>query len=199
MKSESPAAKSFRSRSSASSSAAAGARESESRRVAASPAGEGGEAGGDVCASASPWPPTRRWALVVREPVAVYEVEAEPAVSWPWEDVLEDVAYSIRIPEPAGPARCARCQTRFSAAGPTGYAEDRPICDMCLLEGSSQLGMVMALVAVVRAFGAVRPSSHQDYREALSELGAFSRIYERFAAKSGPPRVFRIPSFEVDL
>ena len=143
--------------------------------------------------------PARRWALVVREPAAVYDVEAEPAVSWPWEDELEHAAYSIRIPEPAGPAKCARCQVRFSAAGPTGYAEDQPICDMCLLEGCSELGMVMALAAVVRAFGAVPPSSRQDYRDALNELGAFARIYERFAAKSGPPRVFRIPSFEVGL
>ncbi len=135
---------------------------------------------------------------MVREPAAVYEVEAEPAAGWPWEDALEKVPYSIRIPEPAGPARCARCRVRFSAAGPTGFAEDNPICDMCLLEGSAELGMVMALVAVVRAFGTVRPSDQEDYREALAELGAFARIYERFAAKSGPARVFRIPSFEID-
>lgn len=135
---------------------------------------------------------------VVCEPAAVYEVEAEPAAGWPWEDALEQVSYSIRIPEPSGPARCGRCRVRFSAAGPTGFAEDLPICDMCLLEGSAELGMVMALVAVVRAFGTVKPSDHQDYREALAELGAFARIYERFAAKSGPARVFRIPSFEID-
>ena len=59
--------------------------------------------------------------------------------------------------------------------------------------------MMMALVAVVRAFGSVRPSDHREYREALGELGAFSRIYDRYAAKSGPPRIFRIPSFEVEL
>ncbi len=133
----------------------------------------------------------------VCEAAAVYEVEAEPAVGWPWEDALERMPYSIRIPEPAGPARCARCRVRFSAAGPTGHAEDRPICDMCLLEGSPKLGMVLALVAVVRAFGTVQPSDHEDYREALAELGAFARIYERFAAKAGPARVFRIPSFEM--
>ncbi len=132
---------------------------------------------------------------VVCEPAAVYEVEAEPAVGWPWSDALEDAPFSIRIPQPAGSARCARCRVRFSAAGPTGFAKDSPICDMCLLEGSQELGMVMALVAVVRAFGAVRTATQEDYQEALSELGAFARIYERFAAKSGPPRVFRIPGF----
>ncbi len=135
---------------------------------------------------------------VVREPAAVYDVEAEPAVEQLWDDNLEDVLYSIRIPRPAGSARCVRCRVRFSAAGPTGYAEDLPICDMCLLEGSQQLGMVMALVAVVRAFGTVRPSNHGDYQDALGELGAFARIYERFAAKSGPPRVFRIPGFSAE-
>ncbi len=130
---------------------------------------------------------------VVCEPAAVYDVEADPAASWPWGDELEDVLYSIRIPVPAGEVRCARCRALFSAAGPTGYAEDSPICDMCLLEGCQELGMVLALVAVVRAFGRVRPSGHGDYREALNELGAFCRIYEQFAAKAGPPRIFRVP------
>ncbi len=132
---------------------------------------------------------------VIREPAAVYEVDAEPAAGWPWGDELENVMYSIRVPIPAGMVRCARCRVRFSAAGPTGFAEDSPICDMCLLEGAPELGMVLALVAVVRAFGVVRPSGHGDYREALNELGAFCRIYERFAIKAGPARVFRIPGF----
>lgn len=134
---------------------------------------------------------------VVREPAAVYDAEAEPAAGWPWAE-LENVQYSIRLPQPPGMARCARCRVRFSAAGPTGYAEDSPICDMCLLEGSQDLGMVLALVAVVRAFGAVQPASRADYDEALSELGAFARIYESFAVKSGPPRIFRIPGFTAD-
>ncbi len=134
----------------------------------------------------------------VREPAAVYDVEAEPASGWPWGEEMENVMYSIRVPQPAGTARCARCRVQFSAAGPTGYAEDSPICDMCLLEGSQELGMVLALVAVVRAFGRVKPSSHGDYRDALNELGAFARIYETFAAKSGPPRIFRIPGFSAE-
>ncbi len=134
--------------------------------------------------------------MVIREPASAYEVESEPTVRWPWQDELAAGEFSIRIPEPAGQARCGRCRTRFSAAGPTGFAEDVPICDLCLLENSPELGMVMAVVAVVRAFGTARPSSHEDYHEALYELGAFARIYDRFASKSGPARVFRIPSFE---
>ncbi|MCP3962861.1 MAG: hypothetical protein GY719_33905 [bacterium] len=135
-------------------------------------------------------------ALVVREPAAVYQAEAEPAPSWPAQHELEHVSYSIRIPEPPGPVTCGHCRAHFIAAGPTGYAEDRLICDMCLLEGAPELGMVIALVAVVRAFGTVQPSNHEDYRDALAEIGAFARIYERFAAKSGPPRVFRVPTFD---
>ena len=135
---------------------------------------------------------------VVCEPAAAYEVETEPTVAWPWGEALENVQFSIRIPQAAGTARCARCRVRFSATGPTGYAEGLPICDMCLLEGSQELGMVMALVAVVRAFGAVQPAGRGDYREALNELGAFARIYEKFAAKAGPPRIFRIPGFTAE-
>ncbi|MEM7356225.1 MAG: hypothetical protein AAF657_35750, partial [Acidobacteriota bacterium] len=117
-------------------------------------------------------------------------------VRLPLADELENVEYSIRIPEPGGPAHCALCQASFSAAGPTGFAANRPICDMCLLEGSAGLGMVLALVAVVRAFATVQPTRREDYRSALAELGAFARIYERFAVKAGPPRVFRVPSFD---
>jgi len=141
---------------------------------------------------------TESWckAAVVREPAAVYDVEAEPVARWPREHGLERAEYSIRLPEPATATRCDRCQSRFSAAGPTGYAEERPICDLCLLESSSELGMVLALVAVVRAFGAVEPTDHEDYLDALNELGAFARIYERVAAKSSPARTFRIPGLK---
>ena len=137
-----------------------------------------------------------RHALVVREPAAVYDARSERVAEWPWGEAVEPGSYSIRIPQPAGPANCAACRARFPAAGPTGYAEDLLICDMCLLENAPELGMVIALVAVVRAFGTVRPTDHEDYHEALAEIGAFARIYERFAAKSGPPRVFKVPSFD---
>ena len=153
---------------------------------------ESAAANSDSAARSASW----RSAMLVCEPAAVYDVEAEPGVRWPGESELETVDYSIRMPQPAGPVRCAGCRARFSAAGPTGFAEDRAICDMCLLEGSSELGMVLALVAVVRAFGIVQPTDREDYRDALRELGAFARIYERVAARSGPPRVFRVPSFE---
>ena len=135
-------------------------------------------------------------ALVVREPAAVYEADPETATSWSTTQEIGLQSYSIRIPAPSGLVECARCRTRFTAAGPTGYAEEVEICDMCLLEAAPELGMVIALVAVVRAFGTVAPSDHEDYREALAEIGAFARVYEKFAARSGPPRVFRVPSLD---
>ncbi len=104
--------------------------------------------------------------------------------------VLEAVKddFSIRHAEDPD-AICALCD-RPTGTGPVGHSGDRPVCDLCLLEGSSVLGMVLALVAVVRAFGSVEVSSDEEHRQALAELGAFARIYERFAAKSGPARRF---------
>ncbi len=96
-------------------------------------------------------------------------------------------AFSIRIAGAAG-APCALCGTA-TGSGPVGYHGDVPICDLCLLDGSSALGMVLALVAVVRAFGSVKVASAAKERGALEELGSFARIYERFAAKTGPARL----------
>ncbi len=107
------------------------------------------------------------------------------------------VPYAIRIPSPAGEVACPRCGELFLAAGPTGYAGDQPICDLCLLEGSQPLGMLLALAAVARAFGALGPRAGHRYLEASEELAAFARIYEIVAIKSGPPRPFRIPDLEM--
>ncbi len=96
--------------------------------------------------------------------------------------------YSIRIATNAG-APCPLCGAA-TGSGPVGYLGDQAICDLCLLEGSNDLGMVLALVAVVRAYGSVEQASSDEQRDALNELGAFARIYERFAAKSGPMRWF---------
>lgn len=129
--------------------------------------------------------------LEIREPVAVYD--AEPEAEWSWDLALESNPYAIRLPEEPGWTRCFSCGVRFSAAGPTGHIGPDPICDLCLLESSKELGMVMALVAVTRTFGAYEPISVEDGLAAQAELGAFARIYERFAARSGPARVFRLP------
>ena len=94
--------------------------------------------------------------------------------------------YSIRVATVAD-APCALCRTA-TGSGPIGYRDERPICDLCLLEESQELGMALALIAVTRAYASVEPSSEEDRRQGLEVLGAFARIYERFAAKSGPAR-----------
>lgn len=104
---------------------------------------------------------------------------------------LEQVIYSIRLPDAAGEIECARCGTRFRAAGPTGHADESPICDLCLLECEEELGMVLALVSVVRSYASMHFGSARQHWEALEEVGAFAHIFETVAmARSGPGRVF---------
>ncbi len=94
--------------------------------------------------------------------------------------------YSIRLAAaPGAPCRLCAAET---GSGPVGYRGDEPICDLCLLEEAPALGMVLAVVAVVRAYGSVELAPTDERRDALNELGAFARIYETFAAKSGPMR-----------
>lgn len=104
--------------------------------------------------------------------------------------------YSIQVARHPG-ILCAEC-AEPTGAGPIGCVNDEPICDMCLLEGCHELGMVLAVIAVARAYASIDPRQVRERRAALEELGAFVRIYERFAAKSGPPRRFRIPRQEDD-
>ena len=104
--------------------------------------------------------------------------------------------YSIRLADRPGTA-CALC-LEPTGAGPVGYLEDDPVCDRCLLDSCSQLGMVLALVAVTREYAAVEPSSDEELQEGLTELGAFARIYERVAQRSGPRRKFRLSDPEGD-
>lgn len=137
----------------------------------------------------------------IREPAASYvtATATEPVASepiWRPEVAAQAAPYSIRIPSPAGEVACPRCGSFFLATGPTGFAGERPICDLCLFEASHPLGMLSALGAVVRTFGVLEPVG-EEYRELSQELAAFARIYERVAAKSGPPRPFRLPQFEI--
>ncbi len=103
-------------------------------------------------------------------------------------------AYSIRLATDAG-APCRLCAAE-TGSGPVGYRGEEAICDLCLLEDSPALGMVLALVAVTRAYGSVEPASTDEQRQGLDVLGAFARIYERVAAKSGPARRI-LPGFRV--
>ena len=97
-----------------------------------------------------------------------------------------DPLYSIRLAtDPGTPCHLCAAET---GSGPVGYRDEEPLCDLCLFEEAPELGMVLALVAVVRAYASIRPASADEHREALNELGFFARMYELFAAKSGPMR-----------
>ena len=105
----------------------------------------------------------------------------------------DDPLYSIRVADSPG-AMCAACGKQETGAGPVGYMDDEPICDLCLLERSTDLGLMMAMIAVARAY-AEAGATAADEQEALRELGVFARIYHRVASKSWPARIFRIPGF----
>ena len=105
----------------------------------------------------------------------------------------DDPLFSIRVAENSG-TLCAACCKQETGAGPVGYRNDEPVCDLCLLQSTHELGMVLAVISVVRAYANVRGDS-EEWQRALEELGAFARVYERFAAESGPARIFRIPGF----
>ncbi len=103
----------------------------------------------------------------------------------------DEPLYSIRVAESPG-ILCAACGKQETGAGPVGYLDEEPICDLCLLERSTDLGLLLAVVSVVRVYATSSGSSEQ-HAEALEELGAFARIYHRIASKSWPARIFRIP------
>ncbi|MHC4821865.1 MAG: hypothetical protein ACYTDX_09125 [Planctomycetota bacterium] len=106
----------------------------------------------------------------------------------------ESVVYSIRIPAKPGLRTCGCCSTRFRASGPTGYVGEEMLCDRCLLLGDRSLGTVMALIAVSRVMAVCSYTTVEEYLEALREVGALIRVFERGPWTSwGPPRIFRMP------
>ena len=104
--------------------------------------------------------------------------------------------YSIRFVGPD--TSCADCGCRVQGAGPVGHRDGEPLCDLCLFEASADLAMLLALVAVCRTYAAAVATEPEEWLNALRELGAFVRIYERIAAKTGPPRRFPVPGFSGD-
>ena len=131
-------------------------------------------------------------AVVVESELPIWEIPFSGRLR-----TLRKIVYSIRLPENAGPVECARCDKRFHAAGPTGHANEWPICDDCLLACEEELGMVLALAAATRAYGSLRFGSAREHWEALEKIGSFAHTYEQFAmSRSGPARVFR-PDFDL--
>ncbi len=105
----------------------------------------------------------------------------------------ESMMYSIRIPDLAIGVQCPSCDQSFWASGPTGYRDDQPICDACLLASCHPLGMLLALALVTRQLANLRMEKAGDYDAALREVGVFAQVYEQVAAKNGPPRRFELP------
>ncbi|RMH15640.1 MAG: hypothetical protein D6696_20115 [Acidobacteria bacterium] len=103
---------------------------------------------------------------------------------------VDEVLYSVRVPAVPAVVACPRCDGELIAAGPTGYADDEPICDSCLFAACQQLGMMLALASVSRTYAIAAAAEPRERRAALAELGAFARIYERFAARHAPLRLF---------
>lgn len=95
---------------------------------------------------------------------------------------------SIRVPVKPTIARCELCSKIFPAQGPTGFYEDWPICDRCLLENENQLGMVMALTLFTRTYARLAGEDGAMSADAATEMLAFAKVYELFADAFGPPR-----------
>ena len=101
-----------------------------------------------------------------------------------------EAEFTIGVPMPPRGVACGVCGERVLAAGPTGFQGCQPVCDACLLEGAPELGMVLVLVAAARLFGALRLRRADHQLQALLELGALVRIYERYASRHAPTRGF---------
>ena len=98
------------------------------------------------------------------------------------------LGYCIRVPSRVESLPCPSCGRMFRVAGPTGFLGPHPICDGCLLNGDRRLGMVLTMIAVCRRYGGLIPADAAEEQLHQRELLAFARVYERFAARSGPPR-----------
>ncbi len=99
--------------------------------------------------------------------------------------------YSIRIADEAG-EECTTCGVP-TGAGPVGFRDDDAVCDMCMLDGGIDLGLVLVLVAVSRAFGAVPGKDRKAGQEGLAQLGAFARVFEHVMAKRAERRGLDLP------
>ena len=90
--------------------------------------------------------------------------------------------YSIEINRSPG-RPCANCRAHNSAEGPVGHQDGDPICDVCLLVGDQDLGLLLALGILVRAYAAdVEQSSERSQTEGLRLLSLFAMLFDRQAS-----------------
>ncbi len=102
----------------------------------------------------------------------------------------DEPLYSIRVADSPG-TLCAACGKQET--GPVGYLGEEPVCDLCLLERTTDLAMIIALVSVTRAYASIGADTSEAHQDAMA--CAFARIYHRIASKSWAARIFRIPGF----
>ena len=103
----------------------------------------------------------------------------------------DEQVYSIRfVRGPAG--LCSACQRRDAGSGVVAHRGEEPICDPCALESCAELGLVLAVIAIIRAYATASGRTGTDSLDALRELGAFARVYEHVAAKTAPARMFNL-------
>ena len=121
--------------------------------------------------------------------LAVQEVEEQIPFGSAPQIARVGADFAIRVPEEPSKVRCSRCGTSFRAAGPTGYDAEHPICDLCFLDVAQELGMLLALASVNRAFANLEATDAEEVAKGLQEVGKFARVYELVAKRSGPPRV----------
>ena len=120
------------------------------------------------------------------------QAAAGPGTARP--DGSDGPVYSIRFA--VGPERACACGRNQVGSGPVGYRDEEAICDLCLLEGRIELGLVVALVSMIRAVAVYGGNCPAERLDALQYLGAFARVYEHVAARTGPLRIFRLPESE---
>lgn len=140
-------------------------------------------------------PPASQHVLAILPAVVIVDQELSMCqIPWAGNKLkLGERTYSIRLPEYPGRVPCARCGLCFRATGPTGHADEEPICDLCLLDCDQDLGLVLGLVSVMRTYASASFGLPENRWEALVEVGAFARVYERIAAaRFGPAREFPV-------
>ena len=105
-----------------------------------------------------------------------------------------DPDLSIRMPGASGTVECVACRTGVALSGPTAFRDAFVVCDGCLLRAEPELGMLLAVAAVVRSYGQARPEGLLDETTLRTELLAFARVYEKWAGERGPGRTSLDPS-----
>ena len=96
--------------------------------------------------------------------------------------------YSIRIAVLPG-TPCKFCGTT-SGAGAVGHFFDDPICDRCCATHCLDLGMVLALIDVMRCHAILKAENSEAARARQGKVDTFLQIFETMVSHWGPPRVF---------